>query len=225
MLKFIENGFLSIVHKLGFLFAFMSLALIVFLAMFGYEKITSQATDDINPPVIELAKYQNPISLKIDNRQPNLNLENSYIEAQSTFTKEFDEQVERIIGNLQSLPEGIIKQQDLQFKIKVMIKIKSSSYSQALKLAYVESLVKLTKQLVNVGGNDINIDKFLHWHDQEFARQVDQQTQQNLIQIGLIKSEQMTGLISLITAFITLGFFIMFVMMMAMLRIERNTRK
>ncbi|MDG2395043.1 hypothetical protein, partial [Candidatus Thioglobus sp.] len=128
-------------------------------------------------------------------------------------------------ANLQSLPDGVIDPADLQFNIKVMIKIKSNSYSQALKLNYVESLAKLTKQLVSVGGRQVNIDDFLQWHDQEFTRQVDQQRQQNLMKIGTARTDQMMGIISMAMTGAALGFFIMFVMMLAMLRIERNTRK
>jgi len=225
MLGFLEKNFFMIVQRLGLLFALISFALIVFLGVFSYEKISSRATDDIAPPVIELAKYQNPISLNIDKNQQNLNIEESLIKSPSTFNKAFDLQIERIIANLQSLPDGVIDPADLQFNVNVMIKIKSNSYSQALKLNYVESLAKLTKQLVSVGGRQVNIDDFLQWHDQEFARQVDQQRQQNLMKIGTARTDQMIGFISLAMTGATLGFFIMFVMMLAMLRIERNTRK
>ena len=225
MSNIVERGFFSVVHKLGFLFALISLILIVFLAMFGYEKITSSVTDEISAPVIELAKYQNPISSQINNAQPGLNLETPKIKEQPAFTKEFDAKIEDIMANFQSLPDGIVDQSDLQFNIKVMIKIKSNAYPEALKLAYVESLAKLSRQLVNVGGDQINIDDFLHWHDQEFASQVDLQTQQNLMRIGSARADQMTGFMSLMMAGAALGFFIMFVMMLAMLRIERNTRR
>jgi hypothetical protein len=83
----------------------------------------------------------------------------------------------------------------------------------------------LTKQLVNVGGDQVNIDEFLHWHDQEFAYQVNEQTQQNLMKMGTARTDQMTGFISLGMLGAALGFFIMFVMMLVMLRIERNTRR
>ncbi len=223
MSNIIERGFYSIVHKLGFVFALASLALIIFLGFFGYEKISSRATDEIKPPVIELAKYQNPISLNID--QPSHSAAAVQNNIQPTFTNEFDTHVERIITNLKALPEGVIDQADLQFKIKVMIKIKSNAYPQPLQLSYVRSLDKLTKQLVNVGGEHINIDDFLHWYDQEFSQQVNSQTQQNLLKMGTARADQMTGFISLSMAAMALGFFIMFVMMLAMLRIERNTRQ
>jgi hypothetical protein len=225
MMRFIEKSFFGVVQKVGILFALISFALIVFLGMFSYEKINSRATDEISAPVIDLAKYQNPISVQMKVEQ---SIQPSGIvqeNAQIIFDQAFNAQIEQIIANLQALPNQVIGQNDAQFQIKVMIKIKSNIYSPALRLSYVKSLSRLTKQLVNVGGDQVNVDEFLHWHDQEFARQVDQQTQQNLMKMGTAKSDQMTGLISFSMMGVALGFFIMFVMMLAMLRIERNTRK
>jgi hypothetical protein len=225
MLKFIENNFFLIVQRIGFLFALMSLALIVFLGMFAYEKISSRATDVISAPIIKLADYQNPISLQNNVELSNVEFDNVQFETQLAFSKEFDEQVDLIISIFQKLPEGVVSQNDLQFKIKVMIKIKTDVYSPELKLYYAQSLAKLAQQLVNVGGDQINIDEFLQWHDQQFAYQVNLQTQQNLMKIGSARADQLTGFISLGMAMAALGFFIMFVMMLAMLRIERNTRR
>lgn len=225
MFKFIENNFFIVVHRIGFLFALISLALIVFLGVFSYEKISSRATDEISAPRIELAKYQNPISLQVKlEKSPQVVgvIEDDF---QVIFNQKFDAQIEQIITNLQALPNKALDKSDLQFQIKVMIKIKSNTYSPELKLSYVESLSRLTKQLVNVGGDQVNIDEFLHWHDQEFAYQVNEQTQQNLLKMSTARTDQMTGLISLGMLGAALGFFIMFVMMMVMLRIERNTRK
>ncbi|HIB30634.1 MAG TPA: hypothetical protein EYO25_01490 [Candidatus Thioglobus sp.] len=225
MLKFIENNFFLIVQRIGFLFALMSLVLIVFLGMFAYEKISSRATDVISAPIIKLADYQNPISLQNNVELSNVEFDNVQFETQLAFSKEFDEQVDLIISIFQKLPEGVVSQNDLQFKIKVMIKIKTDVYSPELKLYYAQSLAKLAQQLVNVGGDQINIDEFLQWHDQQFAYQVNLQTQQNLMKIGSARADQLTGFISLGMAMAALGFFIMFVMMLAMLRIERNTRR
>ena len=225
MFKFIETNFFLIVHRIGFLFALISLALIVFLGMFSYEKISSRATDEISEPSIELAKYQNPISsqVKPEKVSPAVRVVEDY--PQVIFNQRFDTQIEQIITNLQALPNEALDKNNLQFQIKVMIKIKSNAYSPELKLSYVESLSRLTKQLVNVGGAQVNIDEFLHWHDQEFAYQVNEQTQKNLMKMGTARTDQMTGLISLGLLGAALGFFIMFVMMLVMLRIERNTRR
>ena len=225
MFKFIETNFFLIVHRIGFLFALISLALIVFLGMFSYEKISSRATDEISAPSIELAKYQNPISLQVKPEKASPAVGVVEDDSQVIFNQRFDAQIEQIITNLQALPNEALDKNNLQFQIKVMIKIKSNAYSPELKLSYVESLSRLTKQLVNVGGAQVNIDEFLHWHDQEFAYQVNEQTQKNLMKMGTARTDQMTGLISLGLLGAALGFFIMFVMMLVMLRIERNTRR
>ena len=219
-----EKSFFSLVQKLGLIFALISFTMVVFLGWFGYEKISSQATDDINTPIISLAKYQNPISLQVDNVKSQQSIGNTKKNTQILFDQEFDAYIEQIMTNLQMLPHQTVESSDAQFQTKVMIKIKAIVYVPALKLSYVKSLSKLTRQLVNVGGNQVNIDEFLHWYDQEFARQVELQTQQNLIKMGTAKSDQMTGFISLAMMGAALGFFIMFVMMLAMLRIEKNTR-
>jgi len=219
-----EKSFFSLVQKLGLIFALISFTMVVFLGWFSYEKISSQATDDINTPIISLAKYQNPISLQVDNVESQQSIGNTKKNTQILFDQEFDAYIEQIMTNLQMLPHQTVESSDAQFQTKVMIKIKSNVYVPALKLSYVKSLSKLTRQLVNVGGNQVNIDEFLHWYDQEFARQVELQTQQNLIKMGTAKSDQMTGFISLAMMGAALGFFIMFVMMLAMLRIEKNTR-
>lgn len=224
MINFIERGFFSIVQKLGLVFALISFVLIVFLGMFSYEKINSRATDDIKAPIIELAKYQNPISLQADAMQSSLILESTLGNKQSVLDREFDAHIEQIITHLKSLPEGVIDKEYMQFKIKVMIKIKANNYNPELKLSYVQSLAKFTKQLVNVGGDQINIDDFLYWYDQEFTRQIDMQIQQNLMKIGTARSDQIAGFIALGIVGIMLGFFIMFVMMLVMFRIEKNTR-
>ena len=225
MLKFMEKSFFSLVQKIGLLFALISFTLVVFLGWFSYEKINSRATDEISKPMIELAKYQNPISLQLETAPTDTMIGNAPSDSQVAFNQMFDAHIEQIMANLQALPNEVVGKSDAQFQIKVMIKIKSNAYVPALKLSYVESLSRLTRQLVNVGGSQVNVDEFLHWHDQEFARQVDQQTQQNLIKMGTAKSDQMTGFISLGMMGAALGFFIMFVMMLAMLRIERNTRR
>ena len=225
MFKFIENNFFLIVHRIGFLFALISLALIVFLGVFSYEKLSSRATDEISAPSIELAKYQNPISLQVEPEKVSQAVSVVEDDSQVIFNQKFDAQIEQIITNLQALPNEVLDENDLQFQIKVMIKIKSNAYSPELKLSYVESLSRLTKQLVNVGGDQVNIDEFLQWHDQEFAYQVNEQAQQNLMKMGTARTDQMTGFISLGMLGAALGFFIMFVMMLVMLRIERNTRR
>jgi hypothetical protein len=78
--------------------------------------------------------------------------------------------------------------------------------------------------MVNVGGEKTNVDEFIRWHDQEFVKQVNAQTQNNFLRMGSLKAEKATGFAMLVAAAAALGIFIMFVMMLVMLRIERNTR-
>ena len=86
-------------------------------------------------------------------------------------------------------------------------------------------MAKLTKQMVIVGGEKTNVDEFVKWHEQEFAKQVNTQTQNNFLSMGSLKAEKATGYAMLGAAAAALGIFIMFVMMLVMLRIERNTRQ
>ena len=101
----------------------------------------------------------------------------------------------------------------------------ANPYSQELQLAYANSLSKLIQQMVNVGGAEINVDEFIKWHHKEFATQVNNQNKNNLLKMGNLKTEQTIGYIALGMTFGALGIFIMFVMMLVMLRIEKNTRK
>jgi hypothetical protein len=84
--------------------------------------------------------------------------------------------------------------------------------------------------MVDVGGSQVNVDNFIKWHDQEFAKQVDVNKQLNIQQYFLFKLASITideaiGFAILGAAALMLGIFIIFVMMLAMLRIEKNTRK
>ena len=223
MLRFIERNFFIVVQRIGLLFALIAFAAVIVLGMVSYEKINTRASDSINSPVIEFAKYQNPISVESASIQKEPI--NSQERQQGKFGQEFNQHIQTIIVNLQALPDDVINKTDMQDKIGILVKIKSSSYTPKLQLAYAASLAKLTKQVVNVGGDQVNIDDFLRWHDQEFAKQVDAQTQGNIVRMGALKSERMTGFIALGMAATALGIFIMFVMMLVMLRIEQNTRK
>jgi heme/copper-type cytochrome/quinol oxidase subunit 2 len=219
-----EKSFFYIVGKLGFLFALISLIIIIFLGLFSYERINDIATDKIINPVIELSKYQNPIGVNIKPKPVDISPKKPKLQDKLNFTKTFNAQINRIISNFKSLPKNTLSQADLQFKIKAMIEINVNTYSQTLKLNYVKSLEILTKQLVNVG-DKVDINDFLHWYDKEFEQQVQHQTQQNLLKVSTAKIDQMAVFMALGMVAIALGFFIMFVMMLAMLRIEKNTRK
>ena len=124
----------------------------------------------------------------------------------------------------------MIDKTDLKQNVKILVKIRSNPYTQDLQLAYVESLAKLTKQMVNVSGSQVNVDDFFKWYDKEFSKQASANKEQGIQQYFLVKLASVTvdeaiGFAVLGMAAAMLGVFIMFVMMLSMLRVEKNTRK
>ncbi|MDG2353311.1 MAG: hypothetical protein P8L86_00640 [Gammaproteobacteria bacterium] len=218
MLRSIEKNFFKIVQRLGLLFAMLAFVAVIFLGVTSYQKINIEANDQIDTPVISFADYQNPISAQEAKISADL-------KENDTFNKEFDTQVADIVAALETMPDTSIDKTDLAQKVKILVKIKSNGYPQNLQLAYAKSLAKLTKQMVIVGGEKTNVDEFVKWHEQEFAKQVNTQTQNNFLSMGSLKAEKATGYAMLSAAAAALGIFIMFVMMLVMLRIERNTRQ
>lgn len=224
MLKFIEKNFFIIVQRIGLLFALVSLIAVVVLGVVSYEKINTQVNSKIENPAVDFDQYQNSRALigNITHLEVDQSLKQ---DEQNSFTREFDKYTQQIISHLQQLPDEVINKTDMQHRIKILLRIKSNPYTKTLKLAYVQSLAKLTKQVLNTENSQINIENLLHWHDQMFVQQVNQQTQGNLLKMGTVKTQQMIGFIALGMSAVALGIFIMFVMMLAMLRIEQNTRK
>ena len=218
MLRSIEKNFFKIVQRLGLLFAILSFAAVVILGITSYQKINIEATDQIDTPVIHFADYQNPISAQEVEITTDL-------KENDVFNQEFDAQVADIVAALDTLPDTSIDKIDLSQKVKILVKIKSNDYPKNLQLTYAKSLAKLTKQMVNVSGEKTNVDEFIRWHDQEFVKQVNAQTQNNFLRMGSLKAEKATGFAMLAATAAALGIFIMFVMMLVMLRIERNTRQ
>ncbi len=175
--------------------------------------------------MIDFDQYQNSRTLT-DNIKTYLDV-NQLLrqDEQNSFIREFDKYTQQIISHLQQLPDEVINKTNMQHRITALLRIKSNPYTRTLQLAYVQSLAKLTKRALNAENDQINIEGLLHWHDQIFAQQVNQKTQGNLLKMGMVKTQQMIGFIALGMAAAALGIFIMFVMMLAMLRIEQNTRK
>jgi hypothetical protein len=84
--------------------------------------------------------------------------------------------------------------------------------------------------MVNVGGSQVNVDDFFKWYDKEFSKQANANKEQGIQQYFLVKLASVTvdeaiGFAVLGIAAAMLGVFIMFVMMLSMLRVEKNTRK
>jgi hypothetical protein len=218
MLRSIEKNFFKIVQRLGLLFAMLAFVAVIFLGVTSYQKINIEANNQIDTPVINFADYQNPISAQEAKISADL-------KENDTFNQEFDTQVADIVAALETMPDTSIDKTDLAQKVKILVKIKSNDYPQNLQLAYAKSLAKITKQMVIVGSEKTNVDEFVKWHEQEFTKQVNTQTQNNFLSMGSLKAEKATGYAMLGAAAATLGIFIMFVMMLVMLRIERNTRQ
>jgi hypothetical protein len=218
MLRSIEKNFFKIVQRLGLLFAMLAFVAVIFLGVTSYQKINIEANDQIDTPVINFADYQNPISVQETKISADL-------KENDTFNQEFDTQVADIVAALEMMPDTSIDKTDLAQKVKILVKIKSNDYPQNLQLAYAKSLAKITKQMVIVGSEKTNVDEFVKWHEQEFTKQVNTQTQNNFLSMGSLKAEKATGYAMLGAAAAALGIFIMFVMMLVMLRIERNTRQ
>ena len=124
------------------------------------------------------------------------------------------------------MPDSVVSKTDLQDRVEILVKIKTSAYSKELQLAYAASLAELTPQLIiNTDKHQIDVDDFLKWHDQEFSTQVSIQTRRNLLKMNSVKAQKAAGFVTLNMAVVVLGVFIMFVIMLAMLRIEQNTRQ
>ncbi|HIC41416.1 MAG TPA: hypothetical protein EYO74_08450 [Piscirickettsiaceae bacterium] len=225
MLRLIEKNFFMIAQRIGLFFATVSFVAVIVLGYVSFEKINTKASDKIDAPVIDFAKYQNPISAQQEsiNKIPSSKI--SQDEGQDKINKAFDTHIDAIVESLEQLPDNVIDKVDLAQKVKILVKIKANPYSQELQLAYANSLSKLIQQMVNVGGAEINVDEFIKWHHKEFATQVNNQNKNNLLKMGNLKTEQTIGYIALGMTFGALGIFIMFVMMLVMLRIEKNTRK
>ena len=225
MLRLIEKNFFKIVQRLGLLFAILSFIAVLALGFISYQKISLEANDQTNAPVILFSDYQNPISTQSKETRQTLKTKED-----DGFDQKFNIHINTIVSNLEKLPDTVIDKTDLKSKVRILVKIKSNPYTQNLQLAYVQSLAKLTKQMAIVGGDKTNVDEFLSWHDQEFSKQVNTNKELNiqqfiLVKMATLKIEEVIGYGMLVAAAAIFGIFIMFVMMLVMLRIERNTRQ
>lgn len=222
MLKFLEKNFFMIVQRIGLLFALIAFAAVVIFGLVSYEKLNAEISDKINTPIINFSQYQNPINIQPLSTD---NIVTATFNTGDIDTPIFNTHLNTIVDNLKLLPDSVVSKVNLRDRVEILLKIKTNIYSKELQLAYVASLAELTPQLINTSNHQIDIDDFLKWHDQEFSTQVNLQTQTNLLKMNSVKAQKATGFITLNMAAAALGAFIMFVMMLAMLRIEQNTRK
>lgn len=210
--------FFKLMQRLGMLFAILALTAVVLLGWVGYHKITTIISHKVDAPVLKLANYQNPILAQAEKISQNLN-------DNKRFNQDLSAHIESITTALDSLPDSTLDKVDLKQRVKILVKLKSNDYTQAMQLAYAQSLAKLTQQMVNVSGEKTNINDFIQWHDQAFFQQVKAQKRSNFLKISTLKAEKATGFFVLVVATALLGIFILLVMMLALLRIERNTRQ
>ncbi|MCS5586332.1 MAG: hypothetical protein NZ702_02395 [Gammaproteobacteria bacterium] len=222
MLKFLEKNFFMIVQRIGLLFALISLVAVVILGLVSYEKLNSEVSDKISTPVINFSQYQNPVDINPSSVDKTVA---STFNARDISASIFNSHIDTIVNSLKQLPDGVVGKSNLRDRVEILVKIKTSAYSKELQLAYTASLAELTPQLINTENHQIDIDDFLKWHHQEFSTQVSLQTQGNLLKMSSVKAQKAAGFIALNMAAAALGIFIMFVMMLAMLRIEQNTRQ
>lgn len=223
MLTFIEKFFLKIAQYLGILFAVLAFSAVVVLGYVAYNKITLKTDTGINITSIDLADYQS--SQLIQEQKISQDLDKN-----DRFNQVFNRHVDDIATSLDNLPDSVVDKADLKQKVRVLVKIKSNDYSQDLKLAYAQSLSGLLQQLVEKNTSDVNIDEVIQWHDQTFAQQVNNKQQSALqknlfVQLSTLEAQDAIRFMFILAAAVALCFFILFVMMLAMLRIERNTRK
>ncbi|CAC9449307.1 hypothetical protein BSPLISOX_2694 [uncultured Gammaproteobacteria bacterium] len=210
MFGFIEKSFLKTTQVLGLLFATIILVMVVIMS---YNKVDIKADDKVDTPVVKFADYQ-----KLIRRQEvkiSKNLDNN-----QRLNKTFNAYIDDIVSALSGLSDTVIDKTDLKQKVKISSKAKLSQYSQSVSVAYVQSLAKLTHQVAIVDAK-VNMDDLVKWHDQSFFQQISKQDKRNFLQIGPLRIEK--SAYSMMWE--ALAIFMLLVIMLAVLRIEQNTRK
>ncbi|MDC9715528.1 MAG: hypothetical protein PSN36_06925 [Gammaproteobacteria bacterium] len=210
MLGFIEKSFLKITQIIGLLFAIIALVVAVYV---GYNKINIKADDKVDVPKIKLADYQKLI--RTQETRIAKDLSNN-----QRFNQIFNTHIDNIVNALGNLSDKVIDKTDLRQKVKISTRTKLNQFPQSLQLAYVESLEKLTRQIANVGG-EIDMDNFIKWHDQAFFQKMKEKDRRNFLQIGSLQIEKS----AYFAIWEALAIFMMLVIMLSVLRIEKNTRK
>lgn len=212
MFKFVEKGFFAIVHKLSLLFATIAFLASIVLGIVSYENINNPG---VELPMIEFSKYQPSITT------PNNTVERK-IEQQYAFNKAINTQIQTIINNLGQLPDGVIDKNNLDKKIALLVHIKSNTHPRELQLLYAKSLANLTQQMLKENAGNIQIDNLLQWHQRVFIAKINTQLNANSLKYSTNKTHKIIGFPTLGMAFGMLGIFMILVMMLAVLRIEKT---
>ncbi|CAB5503724.1 hypothetical protein [uncultured Gammaproteobacteria bacterium] len=210
MFRFIEKSFLKITQILGLLFATIVLVVAVIVS---YNKIDVKADDKIDTPVVKFADYQKLI--RNQKAKISKNLDNN-----QRFDKTFNAYIDDIVSALSGLSDNVIDKTDLKQKVKISSKVKLSQYPQSVSVAYVKSLAKLTNQVAIVDVK-VNMDELVNWHDQSFFQQIKEKDKRNFLQVGPLRIEKS----AYSAMWEVLAIFMLLVIMLAVLRIEQNTRK
>jgi len=206
---FIEKVFLKMTQMIGLLFIII---ILIMAGTLGYNNI-SITNEKSDIPVIQFADYQ-----KITHNQENTianNLGNN-----QQFEQKFNAHIDDIVIALSNLSDQAVDKNNLKQKVKVSSKIKLNSYPQSVQLSYLQSLAKLINQVAIVGVK-VNINELTNWHDQSFFHQIQENSEANFVKIGTVKIKQNTYT----ALWDALLIFAMLVIILAVLRIERNTRK
>jgi hypothetical protein len=207
---FIEKSFLKITQLVGLLFAIATLIMIAFMA---YNKININAENEVHVPAVKFSDYQKLINNQAVKISHNL-------ESNRNFDREFNAHINDIVIALNSFPDNIVDKADLRQKVKISTKVKLNQYPQSLQLAYMQSFAKLLRQVATVGA-EVNVDDLTKWHDHTFFQKVKARNKQSFLQIGSVSIEK-TAYSEIWKALLM---FMLLVIMLAVLRIEKNSRK
>ncbi len=210
MFKFIEKSFLKITQIVALLFATIVLVVAVIVS---YNKVDIKIEGKVDTPVVKFADYQKFTRTQEEKISKNLD-DNQH------FDKTYNTYIDDIATTLGGLSDNVVDKTDLKQKVKISSKVKLAPHPQPTQLAYLESLAKLTNQVAIVGAK-VNMDELIKWHDQSFFQQVKEKDQRNFLQIGPVRIEKN----AYSAMWEALAIFTMLVIMLAVLRIEQNTRK
>ncbi|SMN00993.1 hypothetical protein SPONL_1653 [uncultured Candidatus Thioglobus sp.] len=141
------------------------------------------------------------------------------MEENKRFNQVFDTRIDSIVSALNNMSDKVVDKADLKQRVIISTKAKLAKYPQSLQLSYVKSLARLTKQIANVGA-EVDMDDLTQWHDQSFLQQAKAKDESNFLQIGQIQIEK-SAYLSIREILIA---FMLLVIVLAVLRIEKNTR-
>lgn len=210
MFRLVERSFLKITQIVGMLFAAIMLVIIIVVS---YNNIDIRAQDSADVPIVKFADYQ-----KFTHTQEAAISQN--LKDNQNFDKTYNIYIDNIVATLESLSDNVVGITDIKQKVKILSKVKLTPYPQSIQLTYLESLAKLTNQVAIVDAK-VNMDELVGWHDQSFFQQLKAKDQRNFLQISSVRIEQ-NAYSKILEA---LAIFMILVIMLAVLRIEQNTRK